>query len=82
MGFRRDKQGPEVSEPKMVDESIQPQAGDPDLDWKPNTQQKLVMLILSIISFMVSLDATIIVTSLNVRQLPASDLKSGNVLTL
>lgn len=64
MGFRRDKQEPQVPEPEVVDESLQ-QAGE--LDWKPNTQQLMVMVVLSVISFMVSLDATIIVTSLSVR---------------
>lgn len=69
MGFRRtEKHGAEVSQPEMVDESIKQQAED--LDWKPNTQQIMVMVVLSLISFMVSLDATIIVTSLSVRQLP------------
>lgn len=68
MGFRKsEKHGAEVSQPEMVDESIK-QAED--LDWKPNTQQIMVMVVLSLISFMVSLDATIIVTSLSVRQLP------------
>ncbi|CAN8097880.1 unnamed protein product [Discula destructiva] len=62
MGLGRTKQQTEVSEAKMVDESLQ-QAGE--LDWKPNTQQLMVMFVLSVISFMVSLDATIIVTSLS-----------------
>lgn len=66
MGFRQDKQQPEVSEPEVVDESLQQTS---DLDWKPNTQQIMIMVVLSVISFMVSLDATIIVTSLSVRLL-------------
>ena len=36
------------------------------LDWKPTTHQLLIMVTLSIVSFMVSLDACIIVTSLSV----------------
>lgn len=61
MGFRRgNKQQPEVGH-EVVDESLQ-QAED----WKPNTQQLMVMIVLSVISFMVSLDACIIVTSLSV----------------
>lgn len=63
MGFLREKQQPKVSEPEVVDESLQ-QKGD--LDWKPNTQQLMIMVVLSVCSFMVSLDATIIVTSLSV----------------
>lgn len=35
-------------------------------EWKPQKQELLVMLTLSIISLMVALDATIIVTSLSV----------------
>jgi uncharacterized membrane protein len=34
--------------------------------WSPNRHQVLIMLALSLISFMVALDACIIVTSLNV----------------
>lgn len=64
MGFLREKQQPQVSEPEVVDESLQQQKGD--LDWKPNTQQLMIMVVLSVCSFMVSLDATIIVTSLSV----------------
>lgn len=67
MGLGRDKHQPEVSVPEVVDESLQ-QASD--LDWKPNTQQLMIMVVLSVISFMVSLDATIIVTSLSVSPLP------------
>lgn len=63
MGFLREKQQPQVAEPEVVDESLQQKS---DLDWKPNTQQLMIMLVLSVISFMVSLDATIIVTSLSV----------------
>lgn len=63
MGFFREKQQLQVSEPEVVDESLQQKS---DLDWKPNTQQLMIMLVLSVISFMVSLDATIIVTSLSV----------------
>lgn len=40
--------------------------GAGSLDWKPTTHQLLIMVTLSIISFMVSLDACIIVTSLSV----------------
>lgn len=65
MGLRQDKQQPRVSAPEMVDESLE-ETGD--FEWKPNTQQLMVMVVLSIISFMVSLDATIIVTSLSVRK--------------
>lgn len=36
-------------------------------EWKPQKQELLVMLTLSIISLMVALDATIIVTSLSVK---------------
>lgn len=62
MGIRRDnKQEPEVRL-DMVDESLRQTA-----EWKPTIQQLMVMLVLSIISMMVSLDATIIVTSLSVR---------------
>jgi hypothetical protein len=37
------------------------------LEWKPNLHELLIMISLSMISLMVSLDATIIITSLSVR---------------
>lgn len=37
------------------------------LDWKPSTHQLLIMVTLSVVSFMVALDACIIVTSLSVH---------------
>lgn len=36
------------------------------LEWKPSRQELMIMLTLAIVSFMVSLDATVIVTSLSV----------------
>lgn len=71
MGFGRPKEDHQVSESEMVgslDEPLQ-QAGE--LDWRPNPQQIMVMVVLSVISFMVALDATIIVTSLSVRRIPS-----------
>lgn len=35
--------------------------------WKPSRQEVMIMLTLAIISLMVSLDATVIITSLSVR---------------
>lgn len=67
MGFGRSKQQqrqqheqPEVSF-KMVDESL-----TETLDWKPSRQELMIMFVLGMISLMVSLDATVIVTSLSV----------------
>lgn len=48
----------------MADESIS-QAPE----WKPSTQELMIMGVLSVISLMTALDATIIVTSVNVRLL-------------
>lgn len=42
--------------------------------WKPNLTEAMVMVTLAILSLMVSLDATIIVTSLSVCVLPALDI--------
>jgi hypothetical protein len=38
-----------------------------ETDWKPSTQELLIMLSLALISLMISLDASIIITSLSVR---------------
>jgi hypothetical protein len=35
--------------------------------WKPSTHELFIMLSLSLISFMIALDATIVVTSINVQ---------------
>lgn len=60
--FQRDsKQQPE-DKLKVVDESLRQET-----EWKPTTHQLMIMIALSVISFMVSLDACIIVTSLSVR---------------
>ena len=47
----------------MVDESLVRKAPE----WKPNAHELMIMITLSVISFMVALDACIIVTSLSVR---------------
>lgn len=39
---------------------------DAALDWKPNTQQLLIIITLAIVCLLVALDASIIVTSLSV----------------
>lgn len=49
----------------MVDESLREA-----VDWKPDRYALSIMVVLSVISFMVSLDACIIVTSLSVSLLP------------
>lgn len=65
MGFRRsNKAQPKAQPENMADESLRKK-----VEWKPTTQELLIMIVLSVISFMVSLDATIIVTSLSVRAL-------------
>lgn len=70
MGFDRDsKQEPGVRLEMVADESLRQAA-----DWKPNPHQLMIMLVLSVISFMVSLDATIIVTSLDVSAPPSLGL--------
>lgn len=63
MGFfqRDSKQQPEAKL-EVVDESLRHET-----EWKPTTHQIMIMIVLSVISFMVSLDACIIVTSLSVR---------------
>ncbi len=53
-----------VAHAAMVDESVS--QGASPLDWKPTNHQLLIMIILSIISFMVALDACIVVTSISV----------------
>lgn len=45
----------------LVDESLREA-----VDWKPDRHALSIMIVLSIISFMVSLDACIIITSLSV----------------
>lgn len=63
MGFRRsNKAQPEAQPESMADESLRPK-----VEWQPTTQELMIMIVLSVISFMVALDATIIVTSLSVR---------------
>lgn len=57
--FRRDSK-PQEEKPEMADESLRQAT-----EWQPTTHQKLIMGMLSIISFMVSLDACVIVTSLS-----------------
>ncbi|KAK2597793.1 hypothetical protein N8I77_012555 [Diaporthe amygdali] len=58
--FQRDsKQQPETKL-EVVDESLRQET-----EWKPTTHQLMIMVALSVISFMVSLDACIIVTSLS-----------------
>lgn len=47
--FRRDAK-PQEDKPEVVDESLQQAT-----EWQPTTHQKLIMGMLSIISFMVSL---------------------------
>ncbi|KAI3398352.1 hypothetical protein diail_9444 [Diaporthe ilicicola] len=61
MGLFQDdsKQQPEVKL-AVVDESLRQET-----EWKPTTHQLIIMIALSVISFMVSLDACIIVTSLS-----------------
>lgn len=58
---RGSKQQPE-DKLEVVDESLRQET-----EWKPTTHQLMIMIALSVISFMVSLDACIIVTSLSVR---------------
>lgn len=61
---RRSEQQPE-DKLQVVDESLRQET-----EWKPTTHQLMIMVALSVISFMVSLDACIIVTSLSVRETP------------
>lgn len=62
MGFlnrKREQRSEEAVE--MADEAVREAA-----DWKPDRYALSIMIVLSIISFMVALDACIIVTSLSV----------------
>lgn len=43
-----------------------PDTAETALDWKPNRQQLLIIITLAIVCLLVALDASIIVTSLNV----------------
>ena len=60
----------EVSSSSSVQRELVPQLV---LDWKPSTHQLLIMITLSVVSFMVALDACIIVTSLSVSRLLSQD---------
>ncbi|KAF3761690.1 MFS general substrate transporter [Cryphonectria parasitica EP155] len=62
MGFRRnsEQQQPELRPALADDEALSPTLG-----WKPSGHELMIMIVLSVISCMVSLDATIIVTSLS-----------------
>lgn len=62
--FQRGSKQPE-NKLEVVDESLRQET-----EWKPTTHQLMIMVALSVISFMVSLDACIIVTSLSVRDTP------------
>lgn len=65
MGFLHRKQEQQKDgEAAMVDESLREA-----VDWKPDRHALSIMVVLSVISFMVSLDACIIVTSLSVSLL-------------
>lgn len=64
MGFRRGNKTAcraQAEPDSLADEALRDKA-----EWKPSTHEVMVMIVLSVISFMVSLDATIIVTSLTV----------------
>jgi MFS family permease len=50
----------------MADEAAVVSDGEGQQQWKPSTHELLIMIALSVISFMVALDACIIVTSLTV----------------
>lgn len=63
--FQRGSKQPE-DKLEVVDESLRQET-----EWKPTTHQLMIMVALSVISFMVSLDACIIVTSLSVRETPS-----------
>lgn len=60
--FQRDSKQQSEDKLEVVDESLRQET-----EWKPTTHQLMIMVALSVISFMVSLDACIIVTSLSVR---------------
>lgn len=65
MGFlNRKREQPDDGRVEMVDESLREA-----VDWKPDRHALSIMIVLSVISFMVSLDACIIVTSLSVSLL-------------
>lgn len=70
-----------------VDEDVHLPSTEPEnVDvpaWKPSGHELAIMLTLAIISLMVSLDATIIITSLSVRQLRGVcliDMASNNAV--
>lgn len=63
--FQRDSNRQPEAKLEVVDESLRQET-----EWKPTTHQLMIMIALSVISFMVSLDACIIVTSLSVRDSP------------
>lgn len=67
---RNSKQQPQ-GKLEVVDESLRQET-----EWKPTTHQLMIMVALSVISFMVSLDACIIVTSLSVRPHPPGSVSS------
>lgn len=60
--FQRGSKQQSEDKLEVVDESLRQET-----EWKPTTHQLMIMVALSVISFMVSLDACIIVTSLSVR---------------
>lgn len=62
--FNRKRDQQNDGEVPVVDESLREA-----IDWKPDGHALSIMIVLSVISFMVSLDACIIVTSLSVSLL-------------
>jgi hypothetical protein len=59
--FRRDSK-PQEEKPEMVDESLRQAT-----EWQPTTHQKLIMGMLSVISFMVSLVSFSVSTRLRIE---------------
>ena len=55
---------------REIERDTGPVAEQPSPKWKPKRQEVMIMLTLAILSLMVSLDATVIVTSLAVRAEP------------
>ncbi len=67
-----------------VADKVMPADGEEEgrAQWKPSTHELSIMISLSVISFMIALDASVIVTSLSVRILTlATFLNLINYLT-
>lgn len=84
MGTEKAGHGPTQSiEPLSLghsaDESGDEVVSAPFEAWSPSSHELLIMIVLSMLSLMVSLDASVIVTSLNVSQSTISPFRLSGV---